>query len=75
MIKTNQFTKKDRDVIMDNMARKNFLANYENFMTSKFIDAKTKKYINFRQVIRERVEQLERAVINNEPYSPFILHS
>ena len=75
VIKTNQFTKKDRGVIMDDTARKNFLANYENFMTSDFIDAKTEKYINFRQVIRERVEQLERAVINNEPYTPFILHA
>ncbi len=75
VIKTDQFTKKDKGVIMDDTARKNFLANYENFMTSKFIDAKTEKYINFRQVIRERVEQLERAVINNEPYSPFILHA
>jgi capsid portal protein len=69
------FSLKEKDVIMDNTVRKNFLANYENFITSKFIDAKTKKYINFRQVIRERVQQSEQAVINNEPYSPFILHA
>ena len=60
---------------MDNTAIKNFLADYENFMTSDFIDAKTKKYINFRQVIRERAEQSERVVINNELYSPFILYA
>ncbi|MDM8539450.1 hypothetical protein QUF90_00040 [Desulfococcaceae bacterium HSG9] len=44
-------------------------------MTSKFIDTKTEKYIDFRQVIRERIQQLEMAVINNEPYSPFIPHA
>lgn len=75
IIKKNQFTKQDQSVKMDNISRKRFLANYENFMVANFLDVKTRKQKNFRGIIRERVEELEDVVINDLNYSPFIVHS
>ena len=73
-IRISEFTKEKNRVSMTDISRKKFLRNYDSFMNSEFLNAGTKKQINFRVVLRERVEKLEEAVVNNTKYVPFILY-
>ena len=75
-IKPSQFTPKgQKNVKMDDRARKSYLANYEKFMTTTFLDVKTKKQKNYRQIIKEKVLEMERALLNNTDYTPYVFYS
>ncbi|OEU47692.1 MAG: CRISPR-associated endonuclease Cas1 [Desulfobacterales bacterium S3730MH5] len=75
-IKPSQFTPKgQKGVKMDDRARKSYLANYEKFMTTTFLDVKTKKQKNYRQIIKEKVLEMERALLNNTDYTPYVFYS
>ncbi len=74
-IKNSQFTKGKNGVRMDDNARKIFLRNYDSFMTTGFVDNYTRRLVNFREVVRERVEKLEKTVIDGAKYSAFVLYS
>ena len=60
---------------MSEVARKTFLANYEKFMTASFVDVKSRKHKNYRQIIKERVFDIERTLLNNTDYTPYVFYS
>lgn len=76
-IKPSQFIRVEggKGVRMDDAARKIFLSNYEKFMTALFQDPETGKRKNFREVLKEKVMGLERAVLNRAEYRPYMYHS
>jgi len=74
-VKPNQFTPDKKSVKMNDVSRKTFLSNYENFITTSFLDPKTKKQKNYRKIIKERVREMEKAVLNNENYTPYAFYS
>jgi hypothetical protein len=55
VIKLNQFNPEGNGVRMDDKARNGYLRNYEKFMTASFIDARTRKRMHFRKIIKDRV--------------------
>jgi len=75
VIKNNEFTKTNRGVNMSEESKRKFLANYEGFMTALFVDKSDGKRLNFRQVLKDRVKNLEAAVMNGEDYTPYVLRS
>jgi len=64
-----------KGVLMKDSARNAFLANYENFMTASFLNIKTKKRTNYRKILQQRVYEIEKAVLNNYDYTPFVLYT
>jgi CRISPR-associated protein Cas1 len=75
IIKKTSFKSCSKGVLMEDSARNSFLANYENFMTAPFLDIRTKKSINYRKVLQQRVYEIERTVLNNYDYKPFVLYT
>ena len=74
-IKPDQFIPKgNQAVLMSDKARETYLNNYEKFMTAGFRDAKRKKQTNYREIIKERVLDLERVLLRNAEYSPYIFY-
>lgn len=74
MIKLNQFNPEDNGVRMDDNARNGYLKNYEKFMTASFIDARTRKRMHFRKIIKDRVQKLENCLLNKEEYQPYVFY-
>lgn len=75
-VKLSHFTPKEKKGIrMNESARKTFLTNYERFMTASFVDVKSRKRKNYRQIIKERVLDIERTLLNNTDYTPFVFYS
>ena len=75
-VKPSHFTPKEKKGIrMNEAARKTFLANYERFMTASFVDVKSRKRKNYRQIIKERVLDIERTLLNNNDYTPYVFYS
>lgn len=76
VVKPSHFTPKEKKGIrMNEAARKTFLANYERFMTASFVDVKSRKRKNYRQIIKERVFNIESALLNNTEYTPYVFYS
>ena len=75
IIKKASFKSGSKGVLMEDRARNSFLANYDNFMTSPFLDIRTKKSINYRKVLQQRVYEIEKTVLNNYDYKPFVLYT
>lgn len=75
VIKKNEFTNSGKGVMLTDSSKRKFLANYEGFMTADFVDKTDGKRLNFRQVLKDRVKNLETAVMNGDDYIPFILRS
>lgn len=75
IIRVSQFTKANDRVIMDEGARTNFLANYENYMTAPFLNSENEERRTYRDVCRGMIEQLENVILNDGTYSPFELNS
>ncbi len=71
----SQFTKNSKGVRMNDDSRKIFLRNYDGFMTTEFLERRTNKLIDFRQVVRTRVENLEDTVLERSKYLPFTMHA
>lgn len=76
-IKSSQFVAVEggKGVRMDDSARKTFILNYERFMTAHFQDPGSGKRRDFREVVREKVMGLERAVLNRAEYKPYAYYS
>ncbi|MEA1900268.1 MAG: CRISPR-associated endonuclease Cas1 [Thermodesulfobacteriota bacterium] len=75
-VKLSHFTPKEKKGIrMNEAARKTFLANHERFMTASFVDVKSRKRKNYRQIIKERVFDIERTLLNNTDYTPYVFYS
>ena len=72
-LKPTQFTEVEgkKAVRMNDIARKVFLSSYEKFMTAHFQDPSTGKRRNYREVLKEKVMKLERAVLRAE-YNPYV---
>ncbi len=74
-VKLDHFIQEKNGVKMNDVARKTFLANYEKFMTTNFLETKTKKQKNYRKIIRERARKMEQVVINSADYTPYVFYS
>ncbi len=75
-VKPSQFShKENRCLRMNDNALKNYLQNYERFMTATFVDVKTRDRKNYRQVIRENIRRLENVLLNNIDYTPYVFYS
>jgi CRISPR-associated protein Cas1 len=75
-VKPSHFAPQEKKGIrMNEAARKTFLANYERFMTAFFVDVKSRKRKNYRQIIKERVFDVERTLLNNTDYTPYVFYS
>lgn len=74
VIKPDQFTRTEgrKGVVMNDSALKSYLANYEKFMETSFQDGRTKKNVNFRGILREKVLDLERTLLHNAEYQPYL---
>jgi len=74
-IKLSQFhSKGKKGVLMEDKARETFLSNYEKFMTAYFTDVKSKKQKNYRQILQERVLELERLLLHKSDYTPYLFY-
>lgn len=71
IIQKKQFTQNKNSVKMDENARKAFLANYENFMTAAFQNEPHNVSKNYREILRENIQRMEDAILNNADYKPF----
>ncbi len=60
---------------MDDTTIKNFLNNYEKFMTASFVDVKTRERKNYREIMRENVVKLEKTMLDEIPYIPYLFYS
>lgn len=77
VIKPTQFTAaaEKKGIRMDDPARSAFLANYEKFLTAEFQEPKSGKRMNYRDIIKGRVMQLEKALLNKVDYLPYVFLS
>jgi CRISPR-associated protein Cas1 len=76
VIKPDQFTKvSEEEVKIDEKARRAYVKNYEKFVTTPFVDNRTRKRTTYRQVIRENVSRCEQMLLHNVDYSPYILYT
>ncbi len=60
---------------MNDICLKTFLSNYEDFMTASFYDGQTREYRNYREIIREKVRNPERTVLESADYIPYVFKS
>jgi CRISP-associated protein Cas1 len=74
VIKLNQFNPEGNGVRMDDKARNGYLRNYEKFMTASFIDARTRKRMYFRKIIKDRIQKLENCLLDNSEYQPYVFY-
>lgn len=75
-IKTTEFHYEEgKGIRMSDQAIKNYLANYERFMTTSFVDRQTAIQTNFRKTLREQVVKLEGAILDKRLYAPFVFAS
>ncbi len=72
IIKPSDFeTPSQKGVKLEDNARKTYLKNYEKFMTTSFVDSKTRKRQNYRQVMRKNGIKVERLLLHGEGYEPY----
>jgi CRISPR/Cas system-associated endonuclease Cas1 len=69
-----QFSPNEDGVLMDSPAMKTFLSNYEKFMTTDFLNVQSKKRTNYRQIIRDQVNNLEKTLLHNEEYKCYLYY-
>ncbi len=75
-VKSDQFEKnKTGGIRMNDKLRAVYLKNYEKFMTTPFVDVKTRESVNYRQIIRNNVRQTEQVILHGAVYEPYILYS
>ena len=73
--KQTHFEAKDKGVQMKDKLRKAYLQNYEKFTTSLFIDYSSREQTCFRNILRKNVLQLEKCLLNDEDYKPFVFYA
>lgn len=73
-IRLEQFSPNEDGVLMDSPAMKTFLSNYEKFMTTDFLNVQSKKRTNYRQIIRDQVNNLEKTLLHNEEYKCYLYY-
>ncbi len=74
-VRISQFESDEKGVRMNDICLKTFLSNYEDFMTASFYDRQAGEYITYREIIRKRVRNLERAVLDSTDYVPYVFSS
>lgn len=76
-IKPAQFSAVEgkKGVRMNDAARETYLSNYEKFMTARFQDPADGKRKSYREVLKEKVMGLERAILNRAEYKPYVFLS
>jgi CRISPR-associated protein Cas1 len=75
-VKTDQFEKLETGAIrMNDRLKATYLKNYEKFMTTPFLDVKSRENVDYRQIIRNNVRQTEKVVLQGAVYDPYILYS
>ena len=76
-VKPAQFSAREgkKSVRMDEDALKTYLSNYERFMTASFQDPADGKRKTYRDLVKQKVLDLERAVLNKLEYTPHLFHS
>jgi len=75
-VKTDQFEKLETGAIrMNDKLRATYLKNYEKFMTTPFLDVKSRENMDYRQIIRNNVRQTEKVILQGAVYDPYILYS
>lgn len=76
VLRPDQFTlEAKRGVRISDAARRAFLHNYERFVTTPFVDVKSRERKNYRQIARRKVLELERTLLKNAEYIPYTLYS
>ncbi len=76
VFKPEQFAEtENKGIRMDDAALKTYLKNYEKYMTSLFVDMKTREQKTYRQILRENVYKFEQAVLNGTDYEPHVFYS
>jgi CRISPR-associated protein Cas1 len=75
MMRKKSFTNEKGKCMMDDNSRKTFISNYEAFMNAPFATRKEGEVTNFREVLRDRVKCLEKAVMEDQAYTPFLFRS
>ncbi len=75
VIKPSDFEENDKGIKMNDQAVKAYIQNYEKFMTTFFVNYGTREKINFRQILRDNVVQLEKCLLNNETFRSFIFYA
>jgi len=76
VIKPDQFSTKNdgKGIEMNKKAMKAYLTNYEKFMTTDFVDYKSRQRKNFRVIFREKVLHIEKCLLSNENYQAFVFY-
>jgi CRISPR-associated protein Cas1 len=75
VIKPTQFTEREKKgVFLEPPALKTFLGNYEKFMTAPFIDPASRQSTSYREIVKRRVTVLERTLLNNADYEPYLFY-
>jgi CRISPR-associated protein Cas1 len=64
-----------RGMIMNDTAKNSYLTNYEKFLTTSFVDYRSRKRKTFRQIFKEQVIQLENCLLSDSHYTPFIFYA
>ncbi len=76
VVKPEQFTKASKGGIkMDDNARKAYVKNYEKFVTTAFLDNRTREKTTYRQLMRENVKKCEQMLVHDIDYVPYVLYS
>ncbi len=74
-VRLSQFEPGEKGVRMNDICLKTFLSNYEDFMTASFYDWQAREYRNYREIIREKVRNLEKTVLDSADYIPYVFKS
>jgi len=76
VIKLSHFQETEKNGIrMNEQTIKIYIKNYQKFMTAGFVDRRSRKNTNYREIIQQNVYKLENVLLNNEEYKPYILYS
>jgi len=76
MVKPSEFeVDETKGVRMKDEVSKAIIRNYEKFMTSSFIDVKSRERVTYRQIVRERVREAEKVVMEKRTYRPYLFYS
>jgi CRISPR-associated protein Cas1 len=76
VVRPEQFSPGERGgVRMDDAARKAYVKNFEKFMTAEFFERRSEETVTFRKIIRGNVADLEKHLLEGEPYRPFLLRT
>lgn len=68
------FERRDGGVYLNRDGRKRFFVAYERRMTRDFLSEQKDKRTSLRQEFREQVLAVKQAVLNSQPFEPFVMN-